>query len=557
MKMATHVVTRQEWRWVLVCAVLVMAFTSVPYLMGWRVATATGLTFGGFVLGVEDGNSYLAKMAQGARGEWLFHIVYTSEEHEGAFFFPFHLLLGKAAALLPGAQTSLTLRLIWTYHAARLACGLLLLTVVYRFIARMIGPVPLRRFAWWMVAVGGGLGWLLVAAGRDNWLGSPPLDFILPEGFTFLTLFALPHICLARALMLGGLLLWFEGVGINELDGAVTAGRWRNALAAGLLWLVMGLIVPFYVAVVGAVIVATMVLVVFLARGDARLGRVFLAGMWARSAAAGMIALPVVLYAAWVFLNNPVMRGWSAQNLILSPPAAHYVAAYLVPGILALAGLRRMWRERPGWGHWLLVAWVLVVSVLLYAPFNLQRRLIEGYQLPLYTLAAWGAEGWLSRRNAGWVLKWGLATLMVPTCLMLVAGGVLVVRQPRAPVFHSPAQIALAEWLTEHAHSNALVLSSYPVGNFLPAWSHVRSYWGHGPETIDLARKRENAVRFYLAGEDAGWRANLIESNRIQYVVWGPFEQELTARFDADLPSLELVWQFADWTLYAVGASDG
>jgi len=60
-------VKRKEWIWVIGIASIIMMLTTAPYIIGvlrsndkWR--------FSGFVFGVEDGNSYLAKMQLGAHG---------------------------------------------------------------------------------------------------------------------------------------------------------------------------------------------------------------------------------------------------------------------------------------------------------------------------------------------------------------------------------------------------------------------------------------------------------------------------------------------------------
>jgi hypothetical protein len=543
-------VQRREWQWVLAGAVLVLALTSIPYVAGWEAAAGNPeLTFGGFVIGVEDGNSYLAKMAQGARGHWLFRIVYTSEPHDGVLFFLFHILLGKGAALLPGPAAALPVRLIWVYHLSRLICGLGLLAMVYRFVAEFLPTVPLRRLAWLMVALGGGLGWLLLALGLGDWLGSPPLDFILPEGFTFLTVFFLPHVALGRMLLLGGMLVWLKGAE-RLADGELNpwAGIW-----AGPIWLLMGLIVPFYPAVAGVVVGATL-LAWWAAEQRFPSRRVRL------SLIAGLIAAPAVLYSAWVFVTDPVMKGWAAQNLILSPPVPHYLAAYLLPGLLAAGGAAWVWRRRPGRRYWLLVAWVLAVPLLLYAPFNLQRRLIEGYQVPLCTLAVLGADRaiWprLGRRvSRPWPLAAGLLLLLIPSSLVLVAGSTLAVMATESPIFHVSEEVAVAAWLTENAPEGALVVSDYGSGNFLPGWAPVRSYYGHGPETIEFATKKENVLRFYAAETDDGWRRSFLAANGVRYVLEGPAERALGGFQPADAVYLRPVYRKGDWALYEFAGS--
>ena len=88
-----NTVTRTEWRWVVVWIIIALIVTSVPYVIGWLRSTPDHV-FGGFVIAIEDGNSYLAKMNEGAHGAWLFTLPYTSEPHTPSLFYLFYLLLG-------------------------------------------------------------------------------------------------------------------------------------------------------------------------------------------------------------------------------------------------------------------------------------------------------------------------------------------------------------------------------------------------------------------------------------------------------------------------------
>jgi len=320
---------RHEYRFVIVGALLALSLTSIPYVVGAALSGGDRI-FGGFVYAVGDGYSYLAKMRQGAEGAWLFHVPYTPEPHPGALFFIFHRLLGKIAAFLPGGN--LTQRLIWVYHIARWVFGLGLLLTVYRFLAALTERVWIRRLAWLMVTFGGGLGWLLVALGKPGWLGSMPLDLLLPEAFTFLVLFAFPHIAAARTLLLGGLLAlihsWDQtGTGPSP-DSSREVGTHgverylvgpfgsRTAALAGVLWLLMGLVVPFYVTLAWAVTFTAWVVL------SIRQGR----PCWREAGApmlAGLVSAPIVAYSAWRFSSHPVYATWASQNRVLSPHPLH------------------------------------------------------------------------------------------------------------------------------------------------------------------------------------------------------------------------------------------
>jgi hypothetical protein len=526
-----------EYRFVLLVGILALAVTSIPYVLG--AALAEGRVFGGFVYALEDCYSYLAKMRQGAEGAWLFHIAYTPEPHMGTFFFPFHLLLGKVAALLPG--NDLTARMVWVYHAARWVFGLGLLLTVYRFLAAFTERVAVRRLAWLMVTFGGGLGWLLVALQQPDWLGSTPLDFILPEGFTFLVLYAFPHIALGRTLLLWGILFLLKAWQASPKADYVSRFTFHASGLTGLLWLLMGLIVPFYVPVAWAVMGAAWLMLCV------RNGRV----MWRETWAAGLAALissPVVAYSAWVFTSDPVYKVWSSQNLILSPHPLHYLAAYGVLLALAAFAVRDAWRsERP---VWLPLAWVGIVPLLIYLPFNLQRRLVEGVQIPLSLLAA---LGFASFRWQGFRLYVAAAVLLVAlslTNVLLVGGGCLASRGQPAPVYRDAAEVAALDWLAGQVASDDVVLTAYETGNYLPARAWARVFMGHGPETIHFGEKKALVVRFFDATTDDAWRRDLLEEYSVDYVFWGPAERRVGDFNPGQVSYLTLIYDAAGFAVF-------
>ena len=551
----------REYRFVLIWGTLALAVASIPYLLGATSATESRI-FGGFVYAVEDCYSYLTKMRQGAEGAWLFHIAYTPEPHPGALFFPFHLLLGKIAALLPGGD--LTTRMVLVYHGARVIFGLGLLLTVYRFLAEFAQQTAVRRIAWLMTTFGGGLGWLLVALGQPNWLGSIPLDFILPEGFTFLVLYSFPHIALARTLLLWGILFMlkaWEGTHPNPKSQSrftfyvlrFTSFKW--VALTGLLWFLMGLIVPFYVAVAWAVTGAAL-LALWLRKKSIPWREGLLAGV------AALLSAPVVAYSAWVFTSDRVYATWAAQNLILSPHPLHYLAAYGIPLALAAFAARAAWRsERPAW---LPLAWVAIVPVLVYLPFNLQRRLIEGAQIPLSLLAAWGLVK-LSNRStersrqslqspslkSRLVIGVALVGLSL-TNVLLVAGNSLALRGQPAPIYRDAGEIAALDWLNEQIEPDDVILASYATGNYLPARVGARVFVGHGPESVHADEKKALAAQFFDGATDETWRQRLLTDYGVDYVFWGPAERALGSFDPNGADYLLPVYETDDYTLFEV-----
>ncbi|HQA67430.1 MAG TPA: hypothetical protein PK801_03840 [Aggregatilineales bacterium] len=546
-------IDRREWLWVGAVSLLLMLAFSLPYLVGWLNSTPD-MAFGGALFAVDDINSYLAKMRYGARHGWLFQLVYTTEPHDGGFIIPHLLGLGKLAALLSGEGAKVSARtLIIAYHAARIVCGLALLGVLYRFVADYLSSRGVRRLAWALASAVAGLGWLTTLGGAD----SLPLEFYVPEAFSLLQLYGLPHLALARALLLGGWLLLFR---------ALETGRYLPAAGAGLCWLGMSLIVPFYAALLGVLIVVWLVALSLLRREIAL--REF-----RYAAVGGALPAATLVYNALLFTRNPVFATWSAQNQLSSPPPVDFVLAYGPLIILAAVGaatlLRRgVLREAAAQPRWaLLLTWPPIAAILVALPINVQRRLLEGVVVPLAVLAALGAgrlvgaPGEGRARMAWWARQAALAVvfvLLAGTPVLLIAGGAALASAPQWPIFHPADELAALNWLRDHAPADSHVLSTFESGNVLPAHAGVRVVVGHGPETVNALEKKEQAPRFFHGGMTDAERQALLSRYGVRYVWVGPPEWPETCDahcFDPAALGLRAVFTAGDYAIYEVSAS--
>lgn len=508
------IVSGREWRRVVIFAAAVMLVTTIPYVVGW-LSAGDEWEFGGFVFGTDDGYSYLAKMRLGARGDWLFSIRYTSEPHDGALLFLPYILLGKLTGIFVASDSpDLPTAMAVTFHLARLVCGFALIVVSYRFVAVFLRRDGSRLFALVLIVLGGGLGWLLSIAGLGDLFDSLPVDFFVPEGYSFLVVFGLPHVALSRSAMLLGLLLLFRALNTP----GPPRGWLRWTLLAGLCWAVMGLSVPFYVAVI------YLVLGCWGAAVWIRLRRFPWALFW-RALSAALVALPVLAYSSVVFLQNDVLREWSSQNQLPSPHPLHYVFGYVVLAIPAAMALRWAWKR--GARHLpyvLLAAWVVVMPVVVYLPINVQRRLAEGVIVPLSILAVAGLRLWFPGRRSWRRARAGVLALVLPTSILLWLGGTFNALNPSRPLFHPRDELAAMDTLDGVLPRDAVVLSLKETGNYLPARTNLVTYVGHGPETIRADEKESLAEQFFAGDLDPAAQRALLDA--VDVVYFGPLEQE-------------------------------
>jgi hypothetical protein len=528
-------VSGREWQRVVLFASIVMLVTTLPYVIGW-LSEGDQWQFGGFLFGVEDGYSYLAKMRLGARGDWLFTIRYTAEPHQGALLFLPYILLGKLTGLfVSSASPDLPTALAVTFHVARVLSGFLLILVSYRFVAVFLRRPGSRMLALVLIALGGGLGWLLAIVGLGHLFGSLPVDFYVPEGYSFLILFGLPHLALARSAMLAGFLLMFRA--------AHTPGpprlwlRWT--LLAGLCWMVMGLCVPFYIAVV-YLILGSWGLAAWI-----RWRRFPWALFW-RAISAGLVALPLLLYSTAVFAINDVLRQWSAQNQLPSPNPLHYLFGYGVLAVPAVVALRWVWRKgalKNNEPYLLLAAWVVMMPAAVYLPVNVQRRLAEGVIVPLSILAVAGLR-MLAPQQRQWKRAQAVLLLLaLPTSVLLWLGGSFSALTPDPPLFHPRVELSAMDTLNRVAPRDSVVLCLKETGNYVPARTELKAYIGHGPETLNAKEKERLAEQFFAGELDADARRSLLAD--VDYVFLGPLEQEHSGTGRSWANGLKLLAPFA------------
>lgn len=492
-------IRRKEWRWALTWACVVVAVTCLPYLYAW-LAAPEGLVFGGLLTNPLDGNSYLAKMRQGFEGQWRFHLPFTPEPHDGAYIYLHYLALGHLARVL-----GLSLPLV--YHLARVFTGILLLLMVYWFIAHFVSENALaqRRTAFLLVAFSSGLGWLAAI------LHLFTADLWVPEAITFYAILSNPHFPLSMTLML-------VIIGLTTGEGYWREQKQRRRAFAGLVLasFLLAVVQPFVAVPVYAALGGYAAL---LAVRDRRLPL----DLIGRIAVGGIASSPPILYGLVVFSANPAFAAWSAQNLTPSPPLWDVALSYGLVMLLALPGAVMAVRRRAA-ADLLFLAWVGATLALMYVPLALQRRMITGLHFPLCFLAArglrWLVNRWPARQK---LLSGAIIGLSAFTNLFLLLGALVAVQSGDPRLFLYRDEVPALAWLRHHAPAGAVVLAAPQTGLLVPAWAGQRVIYGHPFETI-RADERESLVKAFFASPE---RAEILASFDADYVFFGPRERAL------------------------------
>jgi hypothetical protein len=522
-------VHRNEWLWALAWSGVILLVTSLPYFYGATIS-APGTQFSGFVIGLEDGHSYLAKMQQGRAGYWLFRLAYTPESHRPEPFFLFYILLGKLAGLtgLPN---------VVVFHLSRLLTVPIGLLAFYYFAAYFLETVKLRQLALLIFGFTGGLGWLWVTLGGSTELGRMPVDLWVPDASFFLTALTFTHLPLAQALLLL--------LSVTGLEFVRHGQKPVGFMAAG-CGLLVSLIHPHTLPIISLILGLYLLQQNYRQRGQLAkgLGRLVLLTL---------PSLPYLLYVWVVFNRNPAFVAWRMQSQTFSPAPLHYLLGFGLTLVLAGLGLVITWPAvNPKYRF--LHVWALTVPILVYLPIALQRRFLDGYQAPVTVLAAVGLLWFVNRIGSRF---WQIAViglllvLMSLTNILLVAGAMITIKQRSSPVFVAAAQVDAAHWLAQRTEQT-VVFASYAVGNYLPTVADVRTFVGHGPETIRSEEKQEQVKTFFGESADDAWRLALLNEFGIEYVYFGPDERTLGGFIPDQASYLQQVYNHGSVQIFRV-----
>ena len=473
--------------------VFLVLFTIVIILPYGMAVIAGGDThvFGGFLLNPLDGNSYLAKMQQGASGSWRFTLPFTPEPGKGAYIFLFYLSLGHLCRLIG-------LPLIWMFHIFRGLGGLFLLITLRKFFLFIFDDD--EKTAWraiLLAGIGSGLGWTVFAFGQMTG------DFWVAEAYPFLSSYANPHFPIGLALMLWIMLFAFSG-------------KSRYWQLAGLA-LLLGIIMPFGV-VIDCMVLGGMALLDFIKVRKANLLPLILTGIFGGS---------MIAYQVGVTIWDPVFASWNAQNVTPATAWWDFLLSFSPVLVLAVAGIILAKKEILKERSVILAVWLVGAVLLILLPVRLQRRFILGLYIPLAGLAAYGCKLFSGRYKFSSDRLYKLVLgLSIPTNVVLLLAGVLGAISKNPAIYLTQAEQDALLWLEAQA-GECLVLTDPQLGMVVPGHSGCKVMYGHPYESINAALEEARVEAFYRGDMSLEEEREYLIDIGIDYVVFGAREMAL------------------------------
>ena len=127
-----------------------------------------------------------------------------------------------------------------------------------------------------------------------------------------------------------------------------------------------------------------------------------------------------------------------------------------------------------------------------------------------------------------------------------------MVLHPGQPQFVPTAEVKAFEQFVYSGNRNIVVLCSYNTGNILPAWAPVVVPLGLTTESVGINNLLPRIKTFYQTETKDSERRKLLDELGIDYVFWGPNEQELGQWDPNTVNFLKLFYQNGYYSIFKV-----
>lgn len=491
--------------------VFILVLVNLPILYFYLFPKENFAFLGRRVINSLDMYTYISFIEESKQGKFILSNLYTTQPQQPSLVRPSYLVLGKIAAILNMSS-------IAVFHIGRLLLSIAFLIVLYKFLSKFFDSSEKKLVAFILTLTSSGFG---IALGR---IVPNASDLWIPEANTFLTLAEPPHFLLSQALIVGGLMLFIS---------FLTNKKLFHFLLSALCFLLLAFEHPYDLFIVGPIVFLTTLWVL----GVKPINLV-------KGASYAAVLTFGILFQFWQAFTNPILKSWQVEQL--SPSPINYLIGFGLLLPLAIVGAEKFLKEMEP-KYKLILVWIFVSSVLIYAPVSFQRRMIEGIHLPLAILAATGlffiAE--IYKKWAYYIIAGGLIVLSLTSFFVIFNDFKTIGAESfgRGYYYHiskSEAQAIL--WMKDNSGPEEAILANYFYGNFIPGITGRKVFLGHEAQSGDFERKVES-INAFLLSTDAEESVRFLKASKIRYIFLGVNDTMISYGFKPDkLPYLKKVY---------------
>jgi uncharacterized membrane protein len=181
-------------------------------------------------------------------------------------------------------------------------------------------------------------------------------------------------------------------------------------------------------------------------------------------------------------------------------------------------------------------------------PWNLQRRFIVGYMVPMAGLGAVCLDRIFSwKKIAGVGALAIISALILPTNLVVLTGGIQAVESREKSLFLSAEEFQALKWVEANTGEGDVILASPEIGLLIPAYTGRRVWYGHPFETPHAEDMQARILDFF-SGNQLEQQGELLQNS--DYLFYGDRERAL-GELQLD-PSFELVYESGSTRIYRI-----
>ena len=470
-------------------------------LLYFYIFPREGLVFlGRRVINSQDTYTYISFIEESKQGKLLLDNLYTSQNQQSTIVRPLYIILGKIASFF-------SISSIEIFHIARIALSIIFIAILYRFLFRFFDDPKKRIFAFTLLLISSGFGFIA------NIINPQSSDLWIPESNTFMSLAEAPHLILSELLMVSGFILFLKYLQTKKT---------RYIILGPLFFLILSFEHPANLIIVGITIFLT---------------SIFSGISVYRSLVLAFINSFGIIFQIWQILTNPIINVWKAIEL--SPPPSSYISGFglLIP--FSVIGIEK-YIHKDNKSYRLIIVWIFVTLFFLYAPFDKQRRIIEGVHIPLAILSTVGIFQILKKIKKTirpWVI-YVILILLSLSSLYLVINDVNNISKDSIRNNYYYYHISKPEynglmWLKEHTNTNDSILTNWFFGNILPGITGRKVYLGHKAQTENFDQKIK-LINLFLLDQNTTTSLNFLKQNNITYIFLGNNDSMLEYGFKPD-----------------------
>lgn len=516
-------ISKNEWWFVGLITAIIIIFTSIPFVFGYIYTPKGGYFTGIHSLAPGDYHVYFSNILETYKGHFLYRDLYTTESTQYNIiniFWNFAGLIGKIFSFSP----------ILAFHASRIIAIPILLFTLYIFASYLYGESKKRKFFFLFLCFASGVGAyfepLFANVDMAGGYYGKPMDVWVAESNIFLSMLHSGHMTLSLALVVIIFLLYLVGQEKQKFIYSIIAG------ASSLLLLSFH---PFLFPIICAVLFSHIIFL-FITKNKQSIRAFY------QSVTVLLMCVPMLLYYAYMMTNDIVSRVRAEQNINVTPLPHLLVLSYGFLFIFGVCGIYQFLKQKDkDYKTIFLFIWLAVQIVIIYLPFNFQRRMVEGLSIPLIFFAfeyLWYLYPRIENNIKSAFIKkyifknpiaiiYILAMLFGASNLFVWARDIALSIEANPSVYISQKEVLPMLWFKNQADNNIKILADVNTAHFIPGIGAKTVFAGHAVETLYFSDKEKRVQKFFQDNISDNEKIEFLRNYGITHIYYGPREKML------------------------------